>query len=136
MFELVSKYYNVLGVGTISNIINKIPNFNINNIPLDDNLVYELFCNAETDGIFQFETKSFQMMLTKYNPRNFNELVASIALVRPGPIRELETYIKRKNGLEKITYYHESLKDILINKVNILSLKASIIKIFIYQCYL
>ena len=115
----------------ISNIINKIPNFNINSIPLDDKEVFELFSKAETDGIFQFETNSFKSMLTKYKPKNFSELVASIALVRPGPSQELETYIKRKNGLEKITYYHESLKDILSDTYGVIVYQEQVINILV-----
>jgi len=115
----------------ISNIINKIPEFNINKIPLDDKEVYDLFSSANTDGIFQFETTSFKNMLTKYKPRNFSELVASIALVRPGPSKELETYIKRKNGLEKITYYHESLKDILSETYGVIVYQEQVINILV-----
>jgi len=115
----------------ISNIINKIPDFNINKIPLDDRLVYELFSNAETDGIFQFETSAFKNMLTKYKPQNFSELVASIALVRPGPSKELETYIKRKNGIEKITYYHESLQEILSDTYGVIVYQEQVISILV-----
>ena len=116
---------------TISNVINKIDGFNINKIPLDEKLVYELFCNAETDGIFQFETNSFKNMLVKYKPKNFSELVASIALVRPGPSRELETYIKRKEGLEKITYYHESLRNILEETYGVIVYQEQVISILV-----
>jgi len=115
----------------ISNVVNKIPNFNLNNIPLDDKEVYELFSRAETDGIFQFETSAFKNMLIKYKPRNFSELVASIALVRPGPSTELETYIKRKNGLEKITYYHESLKEILSDTYGVIVYQEQVINILV-----
>jgi len=115
----------------ISNVINKIPNFNLNNIPLDDKEVYELFSKGETDGIFQFETNAFKNMLVKYKPQNFSELVASIALVRPGPSKELETYIKRKNGLEKITYYHESLKDILSDTYGVIVYQEQVINILV-----
>jgi len=118
-------------LSTIDNIIKKIPNFSLNNIPLDDTLVYDLFCRAETDGIFQFETSAFKNMLTKYKPRNFSELVASIALVRPGPSQELETYIKRKNGKEKITYYHESLKDILSDTYGVIVYQEQVISILV-----
>ena len=115
----------------ISNIINKIPGFYIKNIPLDDKEVYDLFSKAETEGIFQFETSAFKNMLIKYKPKNFSELVASIALVRPGPSKELETYIKRKNGLEKITYYHESLKDILSETYGVIVYQEQVINILV-----
>lgn len=118
-------------LSVISNIIKMIPNFNINKIPLDDKEVYELFSKAETDGIFQFETNTFKNMLIKYKPRNFSELVASIALVRPGPSEELETYIKRKNGQEKITYYHESLTSILSETYGVIVYQEQVISILV-----
>ena len=62
----------------INNIITKIPNFKLKDIPLDDKDVYKLFGDANTDGIFQFETYSFKNILPKFEPKNFNELVALI----------------------------------------------------------
>jgi len=115
----------------ISNVVSRIPNFNVNKISLEDKEVYELFGKAETDGIFQFETNAFKNMLVKYKPKNFSELVASVALVRPGPSRELETYIKRKNGLEKITYYHESLEDILKETYGVIVYQEQVINILV-----
>ncbi len=115
----------------ISNIIANIPGFNILDIPLDDKDVYNLFTRADTDGIFQFETASFKNMLPKYRPSNFAELIASIALVRPGPSKELETYIKRKNGQEKVTYYHESLKDILKETYGVIVYQEQVISILV-----
>ena len=121
----------VKNLNVISNIINRIPNFDLKNINLEDKSVYKLFCNAETDGIFQFETNAFKNMLIKYKPQNFNELVASIALVRPGPSKELATYIKRKNNEEKITYYHESLKDILEETYGVIVYQEQVINILV-----
>ncbi len=118
-------------LSTISKIISQIPNFDLNKIPLDDKKVYELFCNANTEGIFQFETNSFRSMLRQYRPQNFSELVASIALVRPGPSQELATYIRRKNGQEKITYYHPSLKDILSDTYGVIVYQEQVIMILV-----
>ena len=118
-------------LSTISSIIKHIPHFNINNIPLDDKEVYHLFCMGDTDGIFQFETPTFKSMLLKYEPHNFNELVASIALVRPGPSQELETYIKRKKGIAPITYYHEDLKSILEETYGVIVYQEQVISILV-----
>ena len=118
-------------LSTISNILKNIPNLKLSDIPLDDPKVYDLFCTANTDGIFQFETNAFKSMLTKYKPHNFNELVASIALVRPGPSQELETYIKRKEGQESVKYYHESLKDILIDSYGVIVYQEQVISILV-----
>lgn len=116
---------------TINNIITKIPNFKLNEIPLDDKNVYNLFSNGNTDGIFQFETYSFKNILPKFRPQNFSELVALIALNRPGPVEELERYIKRKNKKEAITYYDDSLKDILIDTYGIIIYQEQVISILV-----
>lgn len=118
-------------LSTIDNIIKKIPNFNLNNIPLDDKDVYELFCKSETDGIFQFETNVFKSTLLKYKPKDFSELVACIALVRPGPSEELATYIKRKEGKEKIVYYHNSLEEILKDTYGVIVYQEQVINILV-----
>lgn len=118
-------------LNTISNIISNIPNFDLTKIPLDDIDVYNLFSQADTDGIFQFETRAFKNMLIKYRPQNFSELVASIALVRPGPSEELETYIKRKNGLESVTYYHENLKPILEETYGVIVYQEQVMSILV-----
>jgi len=118
-------------LSTIDHIIKNIPNFKLSEIDLEDRLVYELFSKGETDGIFQFETATFKNMLTKYKPQNFSELVASIALVRPGPSEELETYIKRKNGLEKISYYHSSLEPILKDTYGVIVYQEQVISILV-----
>ncbi len=118
-------------LSTISNIIKKIPNFNLNTIPLDDKLVYDLFKRADTDGIFQFETNAFKSALVKYEPNNFSELVACIALVRPGPSNELETYIRRKKGLEKVEYYHSSLESILKETYGVIVYQEQVINILV-----
>ena len=115
----------------INNIITKIPNFKLKDIPLDDKDVYKLFGDANTDGIFQFETYSFKNILPKFEPQNFNELVALIALNRPGPSIELDTYIKRKKGIEKIDYYDESLKDILFDTYGVIVYQEQVINILV-----
>lgn len=118
-------------LSTIASIIEKIPNFKLQDINLEDKEVYELFSSANTGGIFQFETSAFKNMLTKYAPKNFSELVASIALVRPGPSVELETYIKRKKGLEKITYYHKDLEEILKETYGVIVYQEQVISILV-----
>ncbi len=118
-------------LSTIDNIIKKIPGFKLNEIPLNDRLVYELFSNAKTDGIFQFETSAFKNVLTKFKPKNFSELIACIALVRPGPYEELENYIKRKEGLEEVNYYHNNLKDILKDTYGVIIYQEQVISILV-----
>ncbi len=121
----------VKNLSIISNIISKIANFKLSEIDLEDKLVYELLSNANTDGIFQLETITFKNILVKYKPKSFKELIALIALVRPGPYKELETYIKRKDGKEEITYYDNSLKDILEETYGVIVYQEQVIQILV-----
>lgn len=116
-------------LSTIAKIINNIPNFDLRNIDLEDKLVYDLISSANTDGIFQFETATFKSVLPKLKPRCFNDLIAAISLVRPGPSKELATYIRRKDNLEPITYYDESLKDILEETYGVIIYQEQVIRI-------
>lgn len=82
---------------TISNIISE-ADVNLSSIPLDDPLVFSLFSSSNTDGIFQFETFAMKNLLSKLKPRNFSELSAAVALVRPGPSEFLNDYIAGRDG--------------------------------------
>ena len=71
---------------------NKNIKIDFNNIPLDDNDVYNLFARGDTSGIFQFESSGMRNFLRKLKPTNFNDLVAAIALFRPG-LQKILIYI-------------------------------------------
>lgn len=113
----------------ISHIIDKIPEFNLNKINLEDEEVYRLFASANTDGIFQFETNAFKSVLPKFKPSNFNDLIACIALVRPGPSKELDKYIKRKHNKEEVTYLIPELKPILESTYGVIIYQEQVIAI-------
>ncbi len=85
----------------------------LRNIPLNDKKTIEIFRTAKTTGIFQFESEGMMNFLRKYKPDTFEDIVAAIALYRPGPMKNIDSYIRRKNGLEKIDYIDESLVEIL-----------------------
>lgn len=82
-------------------------------IPLDDPETYEIFCEGGTVGIFQFESKGMQEYLRKLQPNRIEDLIAMNALYRPGPMENIDTYIHRKFGREKIEYLHPKLEPIL-----------------------
>jgi DNA polymerase-3 subunit alpha len=73
-------------------------------IPLDDVKSYELFQRGETVGIFQYESPGMQLYMKDLKPTTFDDLIAMNALYRPGPIDYIPSFIKRKHGLEPITY--------------------------------
>lgn len=85
------------------------------NIPHDDPEVYETLQKADTVGMFQVESRAQIAFLPKSKPANFYDIVVQVAIIRPGPIvgNMLHSYIKRRQGLEKVTYPHESLEPIL-----------------------
>ncbi|MBE7177624.1 MAG: DNA polymerase III subunit alpha [Mucilaginibacter polytrichastri] len=76
----------------------------IDHIPLDDAITYELYQRGDTNGTFQFESDGMQMYLRDLKPDKFEDLIAMNALYRPGPLEYIPNFIKRKHGLEPITY--------------------------------
>ena len=104
-------------------------NFKINALPLNDKLVYEEFSHANTTGVFQFESIGMKNFLRKLKPNCFDDLVAGLALFRPGPMQNIDTYIRRKNGKEQIDYYHQDLKPILENTYGIIVYQEQIMQI-------
>jgi error-prone DNA polymerase len=84
-------------------------------VPHDDEKVYEALQNADTVGMFQVESRAQIAFLPKSKPENFYDIVVQVAIIRPGPIvgKMLSSYIKRRQGLEKVTYPHDSLEPVL-----------------------
>ena len=101
----------------------------INKIPLDDKAVYHLFSNGDTSGIFQFESSGMKNFLRNSKPSSFNDLIISIAMFRPGPAQNIDTYIARKNNGASITYLHDDLKPILQDTYGILVYQEQVIEI-------
>ncbi|QNQ82371.1 DNA polymerase III subunit alpha [Lactobacillus sp. PV037] len=82
-------------------------------IPLNDVKTFRTFQKGETDSIFQFESAGIKRVLRKLKPTSFEELVAINALYRPGPMQNIDSFIRRKNRHEKVTYPDQSLENIL-----------------------
>lgn len=102
---------------------------NLNDIPLDDSKTINLFNKGNTIGIFQFESEGMINFLKKYQANNFNDIVTAVALFRPGPMDNIDLYIKRKQLLEKTTYYHQDLEPILKSTHGIIIYQEQIILI-------
>ncbi|ACY15706.1 error-prone DNA polymerase [Haliangium ochraceum] len=84
-------------------------------IPADDTATYDMICRADTVGVFQIESRAQMSMLPRLRPRYFYDLVIEVSIVRPGPITGgmVHPYLRRRHGLEKIEYPHESLEPVL-----------------------
>jgi DNA polymerase III subunit alpha len=84
---------------------------NLLKIDLEDEKIYEMLSNGHTKGVFQCEAAPYTNLLMKMGVRNFNELAASNALVRPGAMNTIgKDYIERKKGRQGITYHHDVMK--------------------------
>jgi DNA polymerase-3 subunit alpha len=85
----------------------------IDRIPLNDSKVYQLFQEGETTGIFQFESSGMRRYLKELKPTEFEDLIAMVALYRPGPMEWIPDYIAGKLGRKKPKYLHPKLEPIL-----------------------
>ncbi len=82
-------------------------------IPLDDAAAFELLQKGDTTGVFQFESGGMRRSLKELKPTVLEDLIAMVALYRPGPIELIPSFINRKHGREKITYLHPGLEPIM-----------------------
>lgn len=91
------------------------PDFDINEIPLDDKKTYDLLCACQTLGIFQLESGGMRDLIKKLQPTQFGDVSALVALYRPGPMESgmMDMFVRRKNGQEKITYETPLLEEVL-----------------------
>ncbi len=98
---------------TVGTIQRTKPDFNLSQIRLDDQQTLQLFQQGNTNGVFQFESAGIKNVLVQLHPDNFELIVAVNALYRPGPMDNIDTFIKRKKGQEPVMYPDDSLKSIL-----------------------
>ncbi len=85
----------------------------ISSLPLDDERTFEMLCRADATGVFQLESSGMRDVLKKLRPNRFEDLIALVALYRPGPMENIPTYIRRKHGEETPDYPHEKLEPVL-----------------------
>ena len=88
-------------------------NIDINTIPLDDAKTYEMLSDGDTVGVFQLESSGMRDVLRGLKPDRFEDIIAVVALYRPGPMENIPVYISRKHGREPVAYMHPLLEPIL-----------------------
>ena len=118
----------------IHNILTDIENtlgekVDFNKIPLDDKDALHIFETANTSGIFQFESTGMRNFLRNLRPNTFEDIFAAIALFRPGPAVNIDSYVRRKHGEEKITYLDPCLEPILKNTYGIIIYQEQIMQV-------
>ncbi|MBU9543750.1 error-prone DNA polymerase [Burkholderia multivorans] len=89
--------------------------FTLKHIPQEDKATYDMICRADTVGVFQIESRAQMSMLPRLQPRTYYDLVIEVAIVRPGPIQggAVHPYLRRRQGLEEISYPKDDLKPAL-----------------------
>tara|TARA_Y100001970_G_scaffold250005_1_gene321178 strand:- start:10068 stop:13481 length:3414 start_codon:yes stop_codon:yes gene_type:complete len=112
--------FDILGLNTLTLIHktiqilkNKNINIEISKIPLDDKKIFEMLSTGETTGLFQLESSGVRSALKQMKPNKFEDIIALVALYRPGPMNNISIYNDCKNGLKKPDYIHPSLEKIL-----------------------
>ncbi|TSC94572.1 MAG: DNA polymerase III subunit alpha [Parcubacteria group bacterium Licking1014_1] len=101
----------------------------IENIPFNDKKTYELLQKALTVGVFQLESSGMQAYLKQLKPTVFEDIIAMVALYRPGPMQFIPDYIERKHGRQEIKYLHPKLEPILKETYNICIYQEQLMKI-------
>ena len=92
----------------------------IDNLPVDDPKTFKLLSDAETTGVFQLESDGMKRYLKELKPSVFEDIIAMVALYRPGPMQWIGKFIDRKHGREEITYAHPLAKNALENTYGII----------------
>jgi len=104
---------------------------NLEKIPFDDKKTYELLCRGETIGVFQIESPGMQELVKKLHPEKFEEIIALLALYRPGPLHSkmIDDFINRKKGENKVEYLHPGLKSILQETYGVILYQEQVMRI-------
>lgn len=112
-------------------IIKKVFNteIDLSKIPLEDAATFELFQRGDTTGVFQLESAGMKRYLRELRPSVFDDIVAMVALYRPGPMQFIDDFIKRKHGERKITYMHPKMEGALQSTYGVLVYQEQVMQI-------
>ncbi|MBU1131787.1 DNA polymerase III subunit alpha [Patescibacteria group bacterium] len=122
---------NLTIIETAVNIIEKIygNKIEIDDITLEDEKAYKLFQDGLTTGVFQFESSGMKRYLKQLAPSNIEDLIAMVALYRPGPMDLIPDYIERKHGRQKVEYVHPKLESSLAKTFGIAIYQEQVMQI-------
>ena len=108
----------------------KEPDFDIHNIPEDDEATFRMISEGRTSGVFQMESSGMTGVCVGLKPHSIEDLTAIVALYRPGPMESIPRFISCKNNPEKVSYKHPSLVPILSNTYGCIVYQEQVIQIF------
>lgn len=99
------------------------------NIPLDDDKTYKLLSKAETTGVFQLESAGMKRYIKELKPTVFEDVIAMVALYRPGPMQFIDDFISRKHGKKKINYDHPLMESALANTYGVIIYQEQVMQV-------
>ncbi len=114
---------------TLKMLESKSIKLDISKINLDDKKVFELLSTGETTGLFQLESTGMREAIRQMKPNRFDDIIALVALYRPGPMSNIPIYNDCKNGIRKPDYIHETIKDILSPTYGIIIYQEQVMQI-------
>lgn len=115
---------------TVINDASREAGIDINKIPTDDQNVYKLFSRGQTEGIFQFESSGMKQMLMNLKPTCLEHLIAATSLYRPGPAKQIDTFVENSRHPEKIKYASPLLEPILKDTFGCIVYQEQVMQIF------
>ena len=104
--------------------------FSINKIPIDDEKTYKFISSGKTEGVFQLESVGIRQVLTRLQPESIDDVIACIALYRPGPMDSIPRYIERRHNKTAITYKTDLLEPILSSTYGCIVYQEQVMQIF------
>ena len=105
------------------------PDFSLEAIPLDDPAIYKVFASANTSAVFQFESRGMRDLLKQARPDRFEDIIALVALYRPGPMDLIPDFIERKQGKQRVEYMDARLQPILGSTYGIMVYQEQVMQI-------
>ena len=129
--------FDFLGLKTLTvlekavNLIKQVRGITVDlpSLPLDDKATYDMLAKADTAGVFQLESTGMRESLKRLKPDRFEDIIAMVALYRPGPMDNIPTYINRKHGEEPVDYLHPMLEGILKETYGVIIYQEQVIQI-------
>lgn len=129
-FDFLALRYLTIIDDASKSIRERLPDFDLNAIPLDDPKTYKLISDGNTLGIFQLESGGMRQMLTELAPDRFEDIIAAIALYRPGPMDSIPQYIEARHSDGDIDYPHPLLEPILSSTYGCIVYQEQVMSIF------
>ncbi len=129
-FDFLALRYLTIMKDACNYVSEHVTDFDISKIPLDDKATYDMISSGATLGVFQLESSGMRQMLSELRPDCFDDIIAAIALYRPGPMDSIPQYIEARHNQDKVRYAHPILEPILRSTYGCIVYQEQVMSIF------